>query len=410
MKRRNKATAWIAAILVGVGAVGLYFHQQGLVPPGGIWQEAGTGTSSPTAPERSLPQAAAPAETPSQPQIGETGAVALPAKPMAVPSFDVVLVQPNGEGVLAGRAEPGWTVNVQSGGSKVAEATADTQGEWSIVLEKPLPPGDHALSLKTTSPDGTSVLTSQDSVPIAVGTKDEKVAAPPREAELEASAAAEPKAEALQSPATRSVETQSATREPQVAVAVAESEKPHEKAKITLNTVDYQDIGTEAGKLTVTGTTDPGQPVSLSFDGEALANVTANGVGIWRLEVDKKLGLGQHTLRAERYDSTQKLAALAAITFERAKPAPQVVTEAKPSSPPSKPQVASVETSQAGAAQDASGKPEVYIIRRGDTLWDIAKRYLGSGLRYSSIFQGNREVIRNPNLILPQQKVKMPTP
>jgi LysM domain-containing protein len=393
MKRRNKATAWIAAILVGAsaGAVGLYLYQQGLVLPGGIGQEAGTGESSPTSPEPSLPQVAAPSEAPSQPQIGATGTIAPPAKPMAVPSFDVVLVQPNGEGVLAGRAEPGWTVNVQSGGTKVAEATADTQGEWSIVLEKPLPPGDHALSLKTTSPDGTSVLTSQDSVPIAVGKTDEKVAAPPRE-----------------SAPMQNGESQSATTAPQVAVAAAESEKPPEKAKITLNTVDYQDIGTEAGKLTVTGITDPGSSVSLSFDGEALANVTANGVGIWRLEVDKKLGLGQHTLRAERYDSTQKLAALAAITFERAKPAPPVVAEAKPSSPPS--QVAAVETGQAGVAQDASGKPEVYIIRRGDTLWDIAKRYLGSGLRYSSIFHGNREVIRNPNLILPQQKVKMPTP
>jgi nucleoid-associated protein YgaU len=397
MKRRNKATAWITAILVGVfaGAVGLYFYQQGLVLPGGIGQWAGTGESSPTSAEPSPPQAAAPAGAP-QPQIGATGAVAPPAKPMAVPSFDVVLVQPNGEGVIAGRAEPGWTVNVQSGGNKVAEATADTQGEWSIVLEKPLSPGDHALSLKTTSPDGTSVLTSQDSVPIAVGKKDEKVAAPPREAELEASASAEPKAEAPSAPATQN------------GVAAAGSEKPPEKAKITLNTVDYQDIGTEAGKLTVTGITDPGSSVSLSFDGEALADVTANGVGLWRLEVDKKLGLGQHTLRAERYDSTQKLAALAAITFERAKPAPPVVAEAKPSSPPS--QVAAVETGQAGAAQDASGKPEVYIIRRGDTLWDIAKRYLGSGLRYSSIFHGNREVIRNPNLILPEQKVKMPTP
>jgi LysM repeat protein len=395
MKRRNKATAWIAAILVGAsaGAAGLYLYQQGLVLPGGIGQEAGTRENSPTSPGPSSPQAAAPSEAPSQPRIGATGTIAPPAKPMAVPSFDVVLVQPNGEGVLAGRAEPGWTVNVQSGGTKVAEATADTQGEWSIVLEKPLPPGDHALSLKTTSPDGTSVLTSQDSVPIAVGKTDEKVAAPPRE-----------------SAPTQNGESQSATPVPQAGVAAAESERPPEKAKITLNTVDYQDIGTEAGKLTVTGITDPGSSVSLSFDGEALANVTANGVGIWRLEVDKKLGLGQHTLRAERYDSTQKLAALAAITFERAKPAPPVVAEAKPSSPPS--QVAAVETGQAASAPDASNteQPETYVIRRGDTLWGIAKRYLGGGWRYSSIFQGNREVIRNPNLILPQQKVKMPTP
>jgi nucleoid-associated protein YgaU len=29
---------------------------------------------------------------------------------------------------------------------------------------------------------------------------------------------------------------------------------------------------------------------------------------------------------------------------------------------------------------------------------------------YTSIFHGNRETIRNPNLILPAQKVKMPPP
>jgi nucleoid-associated protein YgaU len=48
------------------------------------------------------------------------------------------------------------------------------------------------------------------------------------------------------------------------------------------------------------------------------------------------------------------------------------------------------------------------VIQRGDTLWAIAKRYLGSGLRYPSIFQGNRTVINNPNLIHPKQEVKVP--
>ena len=47
---------------------------------------------------------------------------------------------------------------MQSGGTKVGEAKADLQGEWSVVLEKPLPAGDHALSLKITSPDGTRAL------------------------------------------------------------------------------------------------------------------------------------------------------------------------------------------------------------------------------------------------------------
>src|SRR3990172_7341235 len=76
-----------------------------------------------------------------------------PAEPTPVPTFDVVVIEPSGEGVIARRAAPGWQVSVQSGGTKVAEATVDVQGEWSVVLEKPLPAGDHALSLKITSPD-----------------------------------------------------------------------------------------------------------------------------------------------------------------------------------------------------------------------------------------------------------------
>ncbi len=95
-----------------------------------------------------------------------------------MPTFDVVVIEPNGEGVVAGRAAPGWQVSVQSGGTKVAEAKADLQGEWSVVLEKPLPTGDHALSLKITSPDGTRALSSQESVRVAVGADAKKASAP----------------------------------------------------------------------------------------------------------------------------------------------------------------------------------------------------------------------------------------
>ena len=67
---------------------------------------------------------------------------------------------------------------------------------------------------------------------------------------------------------------------------------------------------------------------------------------------------------------------------------------------------------QQTSAQDASTneKAKTYVIKRGDTLWAIAKHYLGSGFLYSSIFQDNREVIKNPDLILPKQEVKMPKP
>ena len=96
-----------------------------------------------------------------------------------MPSFDVVMIEPNGEGVIAGRAAPGWQVSVQSGGTKVAAAKADPQGEWSVVLDKPLPAGDHALSLKITSPDGTRALSSQELVRVEVGADAKQAACRP---------------------------------------------------------------------------------------------------------------------------------------------------------------------------------------------------------------------------------------
>ena len=77
------------------------------------------------------------------------------SKPTAVPSFDVVRIEPTGDGVIAGRAEPGWTIALESGGNKIAETKVDEEGAWSIVLDKPLSQGDHSLTLRATSPDGT---------------------------------------------------------------------------------------------------------------------------------------------------------------------------------------------------------------------------------------------------------------
>lgn len=50
-----------------------------------------------------------------------------------------------------------------------------------------------------------------------------------------------------------------------------------------------------------------------------------------------------------------------------------------------------------------------YTVKRGDSLWNIAKKYLGKGERYSEIYQLNREKIKNPNLIYPGQVLSLPS-
>lgn len=46
-----------------------------------------------------------------------------------------------------------------------------------------------------------------------------------------------------------------------------------------------------------------------------------------------------------------------------------------------------------------------YVVKRGDTLWAIASKYLGSGTKYTQIAQENN--IKNPNLIYPGQVFKI---
>jgi nucleoid-associated protein YgaU len=176
------------------------------------------------------------------------------------------------------------------------------------------------------------------------------------------------------------------------------------KPKLVFKTVDYQDTGAAIGSVSITGTSDPGATIVVYCDNEKLVTVRAGADGTWSVVAEKKLGTGQHNFRAERVDAaTGTPSVQAMIAIERLVPKPPVVA-AKETAPKPGPAAVPGATSALQAAQK-----EVYTIRRGDTLWAIAKRYLGSGLRYTAIFQDNREVIDDPDLILPQQQVKVPT-
>jgi nucleoid-associated protein YgaU len=51
---------------------------------------------------------------------------------------------------------------------------------------------------------------------------------------------------------------------------------------------------------------------------------------------------------------------------------------------------------------------EYYVIQKGDSLSAIAKHYYGNAKEYPRIFDANREVIKNPDLIYPGQKIRIP--
>ncbi|MET0302376.1 MAG: LysM peptidoglycan-binding domain-containing protein [Methyloceanibacter sp.] len=424
-------------LAIGVGllasAGAIYILSEGGFSPFESKQETPAGpTASPQPGKPSPPATAALPESSPQPspkpKPEAPHAASPPAAPTVVPTFDVVVIDPSGEGVIAGRASPGWQVSVQSGETKVAAATADDQGEWSAVLEKPLAAGDHALSLTITSPDGTRALTSQERVRVEVGTAtkpagatDTAASSAPSQVKTPSSPA--PTAQSSAPAATPSAPSQAGTASPKVeqsatpatqapSVDVAESRalpagaeesKPASTApKLVFKTVDYNDKDAARGSVAITGQSDPGATIKVYSGEELLGTVRADRDGRWSMVAEKTLAIGKHNFRAERIDTTTGApSARASVAIERLVPKP--------------PEIAAKETKEtvtAAAPQATSGgtfkTKDVYTVRRGDTLWAIAKRYFGSGLRYPTIFQDNRETINDPNLIHPQQQVKVP--
>jgi nucleoid-associated protein YgaU len=60
------------------------------------------------------------------------------------------------------------------------------------------------------------------------------------------------------------------------------------------------------------------------------------------------------------------------------------------------------------ASPPAAQKVEYYTIVKGDTLSAIAKRHYGDARKYPRIFEANREVIKDPDLIFVGQKIRIP--
>ncbi|MDB5571568.1 MAG: uncharacterized protein JWN93_2751, partial [Hyphomicrobiales bacterium] len=86
--------------------------------------------------------------SPAAPQVAAAPAASAtaPAPAAPKPSFDVVRVESSGETVVAGRAAPKSRVALLASGKPIAEAEADSDGQF-VILPPSLAPGDHMLAL-----------------------------------------------------------------------------------------------------------------------------------------------------------------------------------------------------------------------------------------------------------------------
>jgi nucleoid-associated protein YgaU len=268
------------------------------------------------------------------------------------PSFDVVKVSPAGTAVIAGRAEPGAKVVVRDGEKPIGEATADQRGEWVLVIEQPIAPGDRLISAEASKGAGGAVIRSEENVALSISP-----AAPAGHAGETTLAIVLPSdgggaARVLQRPES------------------APAGKPN---ALSVDAADYD----KEGRVVLSGRAAPGTTVQIYLGNEPLATATADDKGMWSTVSPKAVPPQGGELRFDQLAADGRVLQRVALPLARAK-----------------------------GVEPAPGQN--YVVERGNSLWQIARRVYGAGTRYTVIYSANPNQIRDPNLIYPGQVFKLP--
>jgi nucleoid-associated protein YgaU len=328
--------------------------------------------------EAPQPVAPAPRATAAAPR-GSAAPQGLAApKPAAAftPTFDVVRVNPQGSAVIAGRAEPLATVTILDGGRPIGQVTADQRGEWVLLPENPLEPGSRQLSLSAKAPDSAEVRLSQDVVVLVVPGPARDVAGRPAAERYGALALAVPRdgagpATVLQAPPAPA-EKRVASSGNAVPATDAALLPP---GSVTVDVIDY---GTD-GRVNIGGHAPPNARIQVYLDNVLIGHSISTAEGRWGLTPDQPVRPGRYLLRADHVAGDGRVNARAEIPFQM-------------------------------ADQASSGLPagQNIVVQPGASLWRIARRTYGDGVRFSLIYEANQGQIRDPDLIYPGQIFTVP--
>ena len=345
------------------------------------------------------------------------------AQPEEVPSFDTVRVEKTGEAVIAGRAEAGAEVVIKLDGQEIGRGTANADGAFVIVPEKPLPEGSAALTIEATGKGDLNPTASQQSVAVIVPAGQQQEA-------LVAVVSPNAPTKVLQKP---------------TAPAAAELPAPEQKpAKlVSIDAVDYD--GT--GNIVFSGQGEVGNTARIYVDNQFVGDATVAEDGRWSFSGTADIAQGVHTLRVDGLDSggnvlnrvevpffreaqakvadatapaaSQPAAEQPAAQPEASAPAAEQLAQAEASTPDATETTAqpqqTTQTQETAAAQ-APAEPVAeplprdgrIVIQPGNNLWRISRVLYGSGSKFTMLYEANKDQIRNPDKIYPGQVFKTP--
>ena len=198
--------------------------------------------------------------------------------------------------------------------------------------------------------------------------------APPA-AEAPAAAAAAPAAPSPPAPSATVAVAAAPPAEPARAVAAAALPHGRPPGGVSVDVVDYG----PGGDVSFAGRAAPGGQVRLYLDGRHLGDTRADAEGRWNLVPAAPIEPGRtQALRADQVAPDGRVTARVQVPFQRAETPPEGLREGS------------------------------IVVQPGHSLWRIARQTYGRGIRYTLIYEANRDQIRNPDLIYPGQVFVLP--
>ena len=282
----------------------------------------------------------------------------LPA--IVMPTIDVARIGPDGSAVFAGLADTKSTVTLFENDQLLTQSSANSEGEWVAIVDKPLSPGKHLIFVEMTRLDGTTQRAERAILVELSATQNDTplVALVPMTDNAVVALLQAPKELARSDTATVTVDD--------VLVAAPE---------IYIGTLSW--AGTTS--LRIKGMAKQGIAVAGTLGRLSFGPVEVTDAGTWQAIIDSSsLGNAPVMLTALLLDKESE--AIAKTGFE-------------------------VMPAQLEIGRDGS---EMVVIQKGDMLWRIAYRTYGNGIRYLDIVNRNKARINNPDLIFPTQIFALP--
>ncbi|MDB3892051.1 LysM peptidoglycan-binding domain-containing protein [Alphaproteobacteria bacterium] len=299
--------------------------------------------------------------------------------PIYTLSIDLARVKPDGSALFAGQGAPGARIDVFEGDVLLGRTMADNGGEWVVVLEKPLAPGQHLVSVAMRDADGKDQL-ANISLVIEIsesGDQQPLVALLPQ---LETDPPI-----LLQSPDDKLPETQTADG---TSTASAETTSDSETGGETAAQIAKPSLAPrgllwrDGGVLAISGVSRGGVRVASSIDNAPFAEALVLADGQW--QVSGKI--------ADKVTPSKQRFTLNLVLFDEG--GQKVASYQLP-----------IKMRDLDAGLDGS---EMVVVQRGDALWRIAYRSYGKGVRYVDIVRRNVAAIDDPDLIYPDQIFALP--